>query len=63
MILEIHVKACKLGATMHCTWVTADLATDREVDEAVNRLKAKLDKAAAEAKAAIRVERAKGAYA
>ncbi len=62
MTLEFHVKACKLGATIHCTGVTADLTTGREVDEAVDRIRVKLDRAAAEAKAAIQVERAKGAY-
>ena len=60
-MIEFNVTSCKLGATLHCFGDTADLATDIEVDEAVNRIRSKLDRAAAEAKAAIRAERGKSA--
>lgn len=63
MPIEFNVTSCKLGAILHCSGDTADLATDIEIDEAVKRIRSKLDRAAAEAKAAIRAEQAKGAYA
>lgn len=63
MAVEFNVTSCKIGATLHCSGETADLQTDTEIDEAVNRIRSKLDRAAAEAKAAIRLEKAKGPYA
>lgn len=63
MTVEFNVTSCKLGATLNCTGETADLVTDTEVNEAVERIRSKLDRAAVEAKAAIRAVQAKGAYA
>ena len=62
MAVGFKVTSCKLGATLHCSSETADLATDIEINEAVKRIRSKLDQAASEAKAAIRAEKAKGAY-
>lgn len=61
-MLKFDVTSCKLGATLHCSGETADLATDTEVDEAVDRIRSELDRVAVKAKAAIRTERGKGAY-
>lgn len=62
MAIEFNVTSSYLGATLHCSGETADLATPTEVDEAVNRMRSELDRAAVEAKAAISAGQAKGAY-
>ena len=61
-MVNFNVTSCKLGAFLHCSGKTADLATDKEVDEIAKRIRSMVDRAAIEAKAAIRAERAKGAY-
>ena len=62
MIVNFDVISCKQGAVLHCSGETAYLATNKEVDEVVKRIRSKIDRAASDAKAAIRAERAKGAY-
>jgi hypothetical protein len=62
MAVEFNVTSCKLGVTLQCSGETADLATDIEINEAVKRIRSKLDQAAYEAKAAVRAEKARGVH-
>ena len=39
MTVGFNVTSCKLGATLHCSSETADLATDIEINEAVKRIR------------------------
>ncbi|MFM2098926.1 MAG: hypothetical protein RLZZ366_465 [Pseudomonadota bacterium] len=63
MSIFFDVTAIKLGATIAATGDTEHLATAREVDDAVTRIRQELDNAAIKAKKAIEVECGKPAYA